>query len=236
MAVFLLPSDLEFPDPAHANPDGLLAVGGDLCTERLLLAYRSGIFPWFNAGDPILWWSPDPRCVLYPGEIKISRSMRNVLNRGRFEVKYDLAFSQVMRKCGSLRMHLEGTWITPDMIEAYQRLHDLGMAHSVEVYSEGRLCGGLYGVSLGGVFFGESMFSEVANASKVALITLCRDLEQRGFGLIDCQLPTDHLFSMGAVAISRDTYLETLKGELAKETLRGDWSVISDLPENSPLC
>jgi leucyl/phenylalanyl-tRNA--protein transferase len=236
MAIVLLSSDLEFPDPSHANPDGLLAVGGDLSPERLLVAYRSGIFPWFNAGDPILWWSPDPRCVLYPSAVKISRSMRNVLNRGMFEIKYDEAFSQVVRKCGSLRMHREGTWITPDMVAAYERLHEMGLAHSVEVYSKGILCGGLYGVSLGGIFFGESMFSEMANASKVALISLCQELKRRNFGFIDCQLPTDHLISMGAVPIHREIYLESLQGELCKETLTGDWSAVFGQSENSQLC
>ncbi|MBP6808669.1 MAG: leucyl/phenylalanyl-tRNA--protein transferase [Chromatiaceae bacterium] len=202
-----------FPDVslAEREPDGLLAIGGDLDPRRLLNAYRHGIFPWFSAGDPILWWSPDPRTVLLPNRVHISRSLAKTLRRGHFQITLDQAFHQVIGACAGLRRHGNGTWLVPMMIRAYQRLHRAGWAHSVEVWQDGDLVGGLYGVSLGRVFFGESMFSLVSDASKVALVHLCRTLEDRGYGLIDCQMATDHLLSLGALQIPRAAFTATLE-------------------------
>jgi len=200
-----------FPPPELAEPGGLLAVGGDLETPRLLLAYSMGIFPWFNADDPILWWSPDPRCILEPSALKVSRSLAKVLRRQLFQVTFDRAFSEVIGACAELRQGREGTWITPEMHHAYCRLHHLGYAHSVEVWQGRALVGGLYGVCLGRCFFGESMFHRVANASKVAFAHLSEHLGQRRFELIDCQLPTPHLASLGAETIPRDEFLRRLR-------------------------
>jgi len=206
MPVFRLTDKLVFPHPSLADEDGILAVGGDLSCERLLLAYKNGIFPWFSEDEPILWWSPNPRCVLFPKDIKISRSMRKFLKKQLYEVTFDTCFRHVIAMCAKLR---EGnTWITPEIIESYSKLHDLGFAHSVETWYEGRLVGGLYGVSLGKCFFGESMFSTMDNASKIALITLCQKLEEKGFLLIDCQVYSKHLESLGAVNIDRDLFLK----------------------------
>nr|VFK58467.1 MAG: leucyl/phenylalanyl-tRNA--protein transferase [Candidatus Kentron sp. TUN] len=198
-----------FPDPAYAltDPNGLLAVGGDLEPARLLFAYRNGIFPWYSDGQPILWWSPDPRAVLFPHEMKISRSLRKTLRRGHFRITYDRCFSDVIRECAAPRpdRHGErnaGTWITTEMSAAYVRLHELGYARSVECWEGADLVGGLYGVALGQVFFGESMFSRVRDASKVALVDLCR----QDYALIDCQLPSEHLTRLGAVGIPRDRF------------------------------
>ena len=201
-----------FPPPSHAEPDGLLAVGGDLSAERLLLAYSSGIFPWFNEEDPILWWSPDPRFILDPKDLKVSRSLEKTIRQGRFEIKVDTAFEEVMRACGDSRKgEGGGTWITEAMIEAYCRLHELGFAHSVESWHEGELAGGLYGLSMGRCFFGESMFARKSNASKVAFVTLVRRLEGLNFELIDCQMPSAHLKSLGAAGIGRHLFLERLQ-------------------------
>lgn len=198
-----------FPDLEHAltEPNGLLAVGGDLRPERLLFAYRNGIFPWYSDGEPILWWSPDPRAVLFPPEMKISRSLRKTLRREHLRVTYDECFSDVIRACAAPRVDRHtgghtGTWITEEMQDAYIRLHELGYAHSMECWEEGELVGGLYGVAIGKVFFGESMFSRVRDASKVALTSLCR----RDYALIDCQLPSEHLSRLGAIAIPRDDF------------------------------
>ena len=212
MPVYSLIEQAVFPGPELAEPDGLLAVGGDLSPRRLLLAYSMGIFPWFNEGDPILWWSPDPRCILEPDQLKISRSLAKILRQGVFSVTFDQAFDQVISTCARLRREGgEGTWITEEMRQAYCRLHELGYAHSVESWREGKLEGGLYGVCLGRCFFGESMFHRAANASKVALATLAQHLQRQGFELIDCQLPTGHLESLGARALPREEYLRRLR-------------------------
>jgi len=197
-----------FPELCFAlsEPNGLLAAGGDLEPQRLLVAYRRGIFPWFSEGQPVLWWSPDPRAVLLPQEIKVSRSLRKTLRRGIFQITQDTAFGDVIRGCASPRPNDMGTWITEEMVEAYCRLHSMGYAHSVECWHEGELVGGLYGVALGQVFFGESMFSRMSDASKVALVRL-REL---GFELIDCQVPNDHLASLGAREIPREDFTRLL--------------------------
>ena len=194
-----------FPDPSQAldEPNGLLAVGGDLSPTRLGHAYRQGIFPWFSSGDPILWWSPDPRTILRPHQIHVSRSLRKRLRQGRLSVTFDQNFAAVIRACAQPRDAQGGTWLVPPMIAAYESLHREGLAHSVEVWLDGDLVGGLYGVAIGRVFFGESMFSRVADASKVALVQLCRRLDDWGFALVDCQMRTDHLLSMGAMEIPR---------------------------------
>ena len=223
MPVFLLTQDLVFPDPMHADEQGLLAVGGDLSMDRLLLAYESGIFPWYNDDQPLLWWSPDPRCVLRPSEVKVSKSMRNVLNRGDFEVTADQAFPEVIRACMDTRKR-EGTWLNEDMVSAYINLHRLGIAHSIEVWRGDALVGGLYGLSLGNLFFGESMFSKANNMSKVAFICLARGLERWGMPLIDCQVENDHLISLGAQAMPRAEFLEHLRRGMEAPTRRGSWS------------
>ncbi|BCR03907.1 leucyl/phenylalanyl-tRNA--protein transferase [Desulfuromonas versatilis] len=212
MPVFQLIDQPVFPPPRLADPEGLLAVGGDLSPARLLLAYSMGIFPWFNEGDPLLWWSPDPRCVLDLADLKISRSLAKVLRQGVFELSFDRAFAQVIDACAELRRQGgAGTWITPEMKLAYGELHQKGYAHSVECWHQGQLAGGLYGVCLGRCFFGESMFHRVSNASKVALVGLVSHLAQRRFALLDCQMPTSHLISLGARCISRDEFLQRLR-------------------------
>lgn len=234
MAVYMLNSELVFPDPRKANPDGLLAVGGDLTPTRLLLAYESGIFPWFSPPDPLLWWSPDPRCVIFTDKVKVSKSMRNVLNRNEFEVTYDKDFLGVMSGCRSVdRPGQDGTWITSEILEAYHNLHDLGMAHSIEVWHQGELVGGLYGVSIGKIFCGESMFANKSNASKVALIHLCRRLHKWGFELIDCQIYNDHLGSMGAEHISRAEFLQKLDEAMEKDSIIGNWGDLNIEPKES---
>lgn len=198
----------EFPTTSQAlrEPDGLLAIGGDLTCERLLNAYRQGIFPWYSEGQPILWWAPDPRSVLYPDQIKISRSLRKTINRGVYRVTADCAFDTVIDACAEPRAKQPGTWITEPMREAYIGLHRRGNAHSVECWQEGELVGGLYGVSLGRVFFGESMFSRKTDASKVALVALAKTLSKWRYELIDCQIHNDHLASLGASPIERPTF------------------------------
>jgi len=205
----LLHDDTPFPpvEQALSSPNGLLAAGGSLTPERLLNAYRRGIFPWFNPGDPVLWWSPDPRMVLFPEEVKISRTLRKTLRSGIYEVRMDTAFEQVMRACAAPRDAQGGTWITEDMLAAYVRLHLMGVAHSVETWHEGVLAGGLYGVDIGRMFYGESMFSRKSDASKVALIHLAAQLQQWGYGMIDCQMHTPHLASLGAREISRSEFI-----------------------------
>ncbi|MCX7921513.1 MAG: leucyl/phenylalanyl-tRNA--protein transferase [Clostridia bacterium] len=221
MPVFQLTEELVFPHPDLADEDGILAVGGDLSIDRLLLAYCNGIFPWFSEGEPILWWSPDPRFVLFPSDINISKSMNKFLKKSRYRVTFDTSFEKVITLCGELRT--EGTWINDEMIEAYCALHRLGFAHSVETWHEDRLVGGLYGVSLGRCFFGESMFSTMDNASKTALITLSQSLLERNFLMIDCQVYSKHLESMGAVNLERKEFLKYLEKSLCYETLRGSW-------------
>ncbi len=210
--VFSLPEDeIVFPNPDLADDDGLLAIGGDLSPERLILAYHHGIFPWFSDDDPICWYSPHERCVIYPERIKVSKSMKQVLKNGGLKVTVDKAFAQVIAKCANLpRRDQAGTWITGEMQQAYINLHQLGWAHSFEVWKEKELVGGLYGIAVGEVFCGESMFSSVSNASKVALIFLC---QETNFKLIDCQLPNEHLLSLGAEMIDRKTYIGFLNNQ-----------------------
>ncbi|MDP2805703.1 MAG: leucyl/phenylalanyl-tRNA--protein transferase [Gallionellaceae bacterium] len=210
---FLLHSAQPFPplQDALIEPNGLLAAGGDLSPSRLLDAYRQGIFPWFNEGDPVLWWSPDPRMVLFPNEFKLSNSLRKTIRQGEFEIRFDTAFEQVMRACAAPRDGQAGTWIIEDMIHAYCELHRQGYAHSVEVWMKGELVGGLYGMAVGKMFYGESMFSRQPNASKIALAHLAKQLERWGFGLIDCQMKTPHLTSLGAREIPRDEFIMLLQ-------------------------
>lgn len=208
---------------ALSRPNGLLCAGADLSPERLLDAYRHGIFPWFSAGEPILWWSPDPRMVLFPAEVKISRSLARTLRRGHYEVRLDTVFSAVIRACSLPRHGQDGTWITPQMQEAYCRLHELGHAHCVETWVDGELAGGLYGVAIGHAFYGESMFSRAADASKIALVHLARYLERRGFAVIDCQMKTAHLASLGAREIRRRDLVRGLETWTADGPGPGKW-------------
>ena len=205
--------DQPFPplEAAEDEPNGLLAVGGDLSTPRLLNAYRHGIFPWFSEGQPILWWSPNPRMVLFPDRLRVSRSLKKALRNKPFEITFDSRFDAVIRACSRPRKGDPGTWITPEMQGAYSRLHTQGHAHSVEVWQQGQLVGGLYGIALGRVFFGESMFSRVTNASKIALTALCSSALDWGIELIDCQVYTDHLLSMGAEEITRENFQKQLR-------------------------
>ncbi|MEX1197127.1 MAG: leucyl/phenylalanyl-tRNA--protein transferase [Pseudohongiellaceae bacterium] len=224
--------DLRFPpiEQALAEPDGLLAVGGDLEPERLVAAYYEGIFPWYEAGGPILWWSPDPRMVMAPRDVHLSRSLRRHIRRQPFTITMDSAFPEVIRQCAGLREHREGTWITTEMQDAYVRLHELGYAHSVEVFQDGRLSGGLYGISIGPMFFGESMFALRDNASKVAFLALARQLDDWGFKLIDCQMPTSHLATLGARPMARSTFKHWLWKYREQPTRRGFWRFELDIP------
>lgn len=211
--MYFLTDRLLFPDVEKADEEGLLAVGGDLAPERLLLAYRSGIFPWFNEDGMILWWSPDPRMVLFPDHIKISKSMGKVVRSGKFRITWNTRFEEVIEACSTiLRKGQQGTWITPGMKEAYMQLHRLGIAKSMEVWENDLLVGGLYGIDLGTVFCGESMFSRSSNASKFAFIHLAQELGTKNYRLIDCQVYNPHLESMGAKEISRKRFIDILKG------------------------
>ncbi|HEY8038916.1 MAG TPA: leucyl/phenylalanyl-tRNA--protein transferase [Polyangiaceae bacterium] len=222
--VYALSRALAFPPPEHAV-EGLLAVGGDLSPARLLLAYRSGIFPWYGEGLPILWHSPDPRCVMPLDRVHVGRSLRRVITKGTYTVRYDGAFERVIRACRSTpRPGQDGTWITDDMERAYRRLHEMGYAHSVEAWESGELAGGLYGVSLGRMFFGESMFSWRPDASKVALVALAGRLRGWGFSFIDAQVPTPHTLAMGAEEWPREVFLERLAEELTHPTRKGSWA------------
>jgi len=201
-----------------------LAVGGDLSLPRLILAYKKGIFPWYSEYDPIIWWSPDPRLVLYPDRMNVSKSLKKILKQGRFQITLDLAFDRVIRECAVVRTEAgQGTWLVEEMIQAYILLHQAGYAHSVEAWSDGKLAGGLYGVSLGACFFGESMFTRVSNASKAAFVTLVRQLKKWEFDMIDCQVRTDHLVRLGAEEIPRKIFLKSLEKCLAVKTRRGRW-------------
>nr|WP_294906616.1 leucyl/phenylalanyl-tRNA--protein transferase [uncultured Lacibacter sp.] len=211
MSLTLLTDKLWFPPADNATADGLLAIGGDLQLERLLLAYRSGIFPWFNDDEPPLWWCPDPRCVLIPEELYVSKSMQQLIKRNAFTVTFNKAFSTVIHLCGQTRKLKEGTWITREIEKAYTQLHQKGHALSAEAWLDNELAGGLYGVRLGNIFFGESMFSKVSNASKYAFITLVQQLQKEGVVLIDCQIHTAHLESLGAKMISRKEFLAVVK-------------------------
>lgn len=225
MPVFQLSDKLVFPCPDYAEKDGLLAVGGDLSEERLLLAYSWGIFPWYSEDYPILWWSPDPRLILIPGEMVVSRSLRQTLRKDFLAVTMDTCFEDVIRNCASVRRKDEkGTWISDEMIDAYINLHRSGLAHSVEIWREGELAGGLYGVSIGGVFFGESMFTKISDASKVAFVRLVYQLERWNFSLIDCQVTSPHLKSLGAREVSRKRFMWMLGKALQSPTRRGKWN------------
>ncbi len=226
MAIFRLGRDVAFPDPARAEPDGLLAVGGDLRPERLLAAYALGIFPWFDAASPILWWSPDPRLVLEPERLHVSRSLERTIRRGQYRVTADAAFERVIRRCASRRRPGQrGTWITREMVSAYVRLHALGFAHSFEAWEGDVLAGGLYGVSLGAAFFGESMFADRPDASKVAFVRSVEWLASRGVSLVDCQVHTEHLARFGARELARADFLRRLAAALEAPTRRGRWEL-----------
>lgn len=223
MPIFQLNHQYIFPRPEFASPDGILALGGDLAPERLLLAYNNGIFPWYSDGDPIIWWSPDPRFVLFPQELHIPRSMKKVLRKNTFTFTMDRAFREVISHCRSQRLKT-GTWITLPMQEAYTHLHHLGFAHSIEAWENGKLSGGLYGVSLGKIFFAESMFTLVDNAGKAALLTLVLTLRDWGFELIDSQVHTDNVARFGARDIPRKKYLQLLKKYTDEGGMTGSWS------------
>ncbi len=206
------PSNIDFPDPelAEREPDGLLAIGGDLDRQRIMQAYRQGIFPWYSEGQPILWWSPDPRTILIPEEIHVSRSLRKRLRKGAYQLRIDSAFESVLLQCAKSRENDGGTWLLPEMIAAYCDLNRHGQAHSIEVWHQDRLVGGLYGLSIGRVFFGESMFSLVSDASKIALVFLCEFAQDARFPLIDCQMYSGHLASLGAIELSRGDFLQQI--------------------------
>jgi leucyl/phenylalanyl-tRNA--protein transferase len=213
-----------FPDPETATEEGIVAFGGNLSPGMLLSAYSQGIFPWFSEGEPILWWSPDPRFVIFPDEVHVSSTMKKIMHQGRFSLSLDLAFDEVITACArTKRSGQGGTWITGGMIEAYRSMHELGYAHSAEAWVDGELAGGLYGISLGRIFFGESMFSRVSNASKAAFLFLVDILKEREFGLIDSQVHTGHVASLGGRNISRKEYLKCLPKLLKHDTFKGSW-------------
>ncbi len=224
MLTWLQRNTYEFPplEKALRDPEGLLAAGGDLSAERLVAAYRHGCFPWFAEGQPILWWSPDPRTVLFPSELHVSRSLAKVMRQGGYQVTFDKDFAAVISACAGPRSYADGTWITDAMQAAYLKLHQQGFAHSVEVWDDGKLVGGLYGLAMGQLFFGESMFSHADNASKVGFATLVEHLKAWGFVLIDCQMPTQHLHSFGARPIARAEFADFLKRHLDQSTT-ADW-------------
>lgn len=226
MTVFALNAQPVFPDPAHADEDGLLAVGGDLSPQRLLMAYGQGIFPWYSENAPILWWSPDPRLILEPSKIHVPRRLERILRQGCFTFTLDTAFKRVIGLCADTpRRGAHGTWIVPEMLAAYCRLHELGFAHSVEAWSGGELVGGLYGVAMGGAFFGESMFYREPDASKAALATLMRALDRAGFTLFDCQQTTAHMLRFGGFEVPRVEFLSRLRTALELPFLRGAWTL-----------
>lgn len=224
MPVYILDEEISFPHPSHADRDGLLAIGGDLSEGRLIFAYTNGIFPWFDKDSPILWWSPDPRMILVPAEFKKSKSLAQTIRRGIFEVRFDENFKSVIENCAKTgRRDEEGTWITDEMITAYTLLHESGYAHSVETYIDGKLVGGLYGVSLGKAFFGESMFFLHRDASKVALAALVERSLEYGFHFIDAQQRTEHLRSLGARPVARSVFLSMLKEAVKFPSVTGKW-------------
>jgi leucyl/phenylalanyl-tRNA--protein transferase len=216
--MYILPKELFFPPVSNANLDGILAIGGDLSPKRLLLAYKSGIFPWFEDNEPIIWWSPNPRMVLFLEELVVSKSMRNILNRNIFKVTFNQNFREVISNCQKIKRNGQnGTWITNDMIEAYCKLNEMGIAKSVEVWQNDELVGGLYGIDLGHVFCGESMFSKVSNASKVAFIMLVNQLKDNNYKLLDCQVYNEHLESLGCREIDRTDFMELLNNTTTKD-------------------
>jgi leucyl/phenylalanyl-tRNA--protein transferase len=214
---------------ALKQPNGLLAAGGDLSAARLLAAYRQGIFPWYSEGEPILWWSPDPRMVLYPRDLKVSHSLKKALKRGDYEIRVDSNFRRVISACASPRPGQDGTWITADMMEAYAALHHLGYAHCVETWRDGALIGGLYGIAIGRAFFGESMFARATDASKIALVHLVRQIERWHFGIIDCQMRTAHLASLGAREVARSAFSHALEQLVNYPAAPGNWTFDRDL-------
>lgn len=225
MNLHILSNRIEFPHPELADEDGLLAIGGDLSSDRLIQAYQNGIFPWYSEGQPILWFSPDPRMVLYPKNFKRSKSLGRVLRSGRFEIRIDTNFETVIRACSATpRPGQDGTWIIEDMIQAYLELHRLGIAHSFETYQDDKLVGGLYGLSLGAAFFGESMFHHCPDASKYAFANLVSFAQQNDFHFIDAQTPTDHLTSLGAEELNRNKFLQQLEQALKPNSLIGSWT------------
>lgn len=228
MPVYLLPEEPLFPPASDAEPDGLLAIGGDLSPKRLIHAYAQGIFPWFSEEDEIFWFSPDPRLVLIPGHFRKSDSLNRLIRNRQFEVRFDTCFQDVIEACAAVpRSGQDGTWITADFVDAYRKLYDAGLAHSVEVFRDGRLTGGLYGVSMGSAFFGESMFHHERDASKIAFYHLSEQLLKWNFTLIDCQVESAHLISLGAELISRESYLMKLETALQDPTKRGIWRAVS---------
>jgi leucyl/phenylalanyl-tRNA--protein transferase len=219
--------ELKFPDASETNADGILAWGGDLTPSRLILAYQNGIFPWYNSGDPIIWWSPNPRLIMELDDLKISKSLKKSLKK--FQYKFDSNFKEVMHKCSTTpRSDQAGTWISEDIIEAYTTLHDMGIAHSVESYQGGKLVGGLYGVVVGKVFCGESMFAEVSDASKSAYTILIKHLKEWGYDFIDCQVPTNHLKSLGAKEVAREYFINRLS-KVNMDTIDNLWIINKDL-------
>lgn len=228
MTVYLLGKEPVFPPADEAGKDGIVAVGGDLSPERLIAAYSKGIFPWYSEGEPILWWSPNPRMVIFPDEIHISRSLKRVLNRNLFSITFDRCFDSIIESCGQPRKYQRGTWITVEMVAAYKRLHELGYAHSLEVWKDDVIVGGLYGVALGACFFAESMFHRISNASKFGLVRFVQILSKLNFKLVDCQIPSSHLKTMGAREISRSEFLDLLGKSLQMENLRGNWTYMED--------
>jgi len=228
MPIFRLGDDIIFPPVHLTSKNGILAVGGDLSPGRLLAAYRQGIFPWYSEGDPIIWWCPDPRFVLFLDELRVSRSMMKVLRHGTFRITYDHDFRNVVLSCQKSRRKQDGTWITDEMLEAYCVLHELGFAHSAEAWHGETLVGGIYGISIGRCFFGESMFSFMSNASKAALVSLVRKLEGLKFEFLDCQVHTAHLESLGARFIPREEFVGLLARGLTHESLRGNWKMMSE--------
>jgi len=225
MAIFRLNKELVFPDPSYAEEEGILALGGDLSVDRLVLAYANGIFPWYKEGSPILWWSPDPRMVLFPDRFKVSKSLKQLVRSGKYSYTFDKEFDEVIRKCAEIpRKHQESTWITREMLKAYSNLHKAGFAHSVETWFENKLVGGLYGVSLGKAFYGESMFYDMRDASKFALYHLVSILKKWDFELLDAQQDTEHLRSLGAISIPRNEFLDKLEKAVTKPTKKGNWN------------
>jgi len=225
MPVFQLSNELFFPPPELARADGLLAVGGDLSPNRLLMAYQLGIFPWYSAGDPLLWWCPTPRLILRPNEFRLARRLARQLRNNSFTLTRDTAFREVITQCAGARLGQDiPTWIQPEMVEAYTQLHELGFAHSIECWQGGLLAGGLYGVSIGSVFFGESMFSRVPNSSKAALHHLCVTLDEWNFDFIDCQMKTEHLCRLGAREIPAAAFFTWLQKAILKPSRRGSWT------------
>lgn len=224
MPLFRLSERLDFPPAWLARSDGLLCIGGDLSAQRILLAYENGIFPWFSENEPILWWSPDPRLVLFPENIKISRSLNKKIRKNCFHLTVDHSFEETILSCAKpRRKECAGTWLVEEMIDAYVQLHKLGYAHSIETRKDGLLVGGLYGICMGGSFFGESMFSFEKDASKIALVALACHLRQHHFDLIDCQVTTNHLLSMGASEISRNTYLDKIQQSIKRKDIKNVW-------------